>query len=222
MKQTRSCRSGAGASCDIEQSLDLFIYRPMSDSTPSANRRARGIYGLLPRMALLTALALLVFATVATAADRPAYKLGTGDKLRVTVYNEKNLSGDYEVSDRGSIAMPLIGQVDVAGLTVSDAEMLITSKYGEKYLVNPRIGIEVLNYRPFFILGEVKNPGGYPYVSGMSVLNAVSLAGGFTPRADERDIVVKHAADSTGREQQVTEDTPVLPGDILRVNKRMF
>lgn len=194
----------------------------MWDSTPSAKWRGRGICRHLPRLALATAILFLFYASTAGAVERPAYKLGTGDKLRVTVYNEKSLSGDYEVSDQGSIAMPLIGQVDVAGMSVDDAEALITKKYGDRYLVNPRISIEVLNYRPFFILGEVKNPGSYPYVSGMNVLNAVSLAGGFTPRADESDIVVKRTSDPSGREQQVTEDTPVLPGDILRVRKRMF
>lgn len=171
---------------------------------------------------LLAAAAMLhLLCTAAGAIERPAYRLGTGDRLRVTVYNEKSLSGDYEVSDQGVIAMPLIGPVNVATLTVSQAEALLTDKYN-KYLVNPRVGIEVLNYRPFFILGEVKKPGSYPYVSGMSVLSAVVLAGGFTPRADEHDISIKRASDPAAKEEKVGEDAPVLPGDILRVHQRLF
>jgi polysaccharide biosynthesis/export protein VpsN len=155
------------------------------------------------------------------AAEAPAYKLGSGDKLRVTVFNEKSLSGDYEVSDQGMLAMPLIGPVSVGNLTIREAEALLTNKF-DKYLVNPRVGIEVLNYRPFFILGEVNKPGSYPYVSGMSVLSAVVLAGGFTPRADEHDISIKHASDRDAKAQKVDENAPVLPGDILRVNQRLF
>jgi protein involved in polysaccharide export with SLBB domain len=150
-----------------------------------------------------------------------AYRLGSGDKLRVTVYNEKSLSGDYEVSDQGVLAMPLIGSVTVGNLTTHDAEALLTEKLA-KYLVDPHVGIEVLNYRPFFILGEVQKPGSYPYVSGMTVLNAVSLGGGFTPRADEHDITIKHASDPDTAAQKVDEDATVSPGDILRVHERIF
>ena len=163
---------------------------------------------------------LLLCARLGLAAE-PAYKLGPGDKLRVTVFNEKSLSGDYEVSDQGMLAMPLIGPVNVGTMTIRDAEALVTSRF-DKYLINPRVGIEVLNYRPFFILGEVNKPGSYPYVSGMSVLSAVVLAGGFTPRADEHDISIKHPNDPAAKPQKVDENAPVLPGDILRVNQRLF
>jgi protein involved in polysaccharide export with SLBB domain len=152
---------------------------------------------------------------------KPAYRLGSGDRLRVTVYNEKSLSGDYEVSDQGVLAMPLIGSVNVGNLTTRDAEALLTDKLA-KYLVTPHVGIEVLNYRPFFILGEVQKPGSYPYVSGLTVLNAVSLGGGFTPRADEHDITIKHASDPDAAAQKVNESAPVAPGDILRVHERVF
>jgi len=150
------------------------------------------------------------------------YRLGSGDKLRVTVYNEKDLSGDFEVNDQGLVALPLIGPVKVGGLTISEAQDLITQKYGKDYLVNPRVTVEVLNYRPFFILGEVKNPGSYPYVSGMTVLNAVALAGGYTPRANRNNITVKRAANPQGNEVEVQEDSAVLPGDVIRIHERFF
>lgn len=156
------------------------------------------------------------------AAESDAYKLGPGDKVRVTVFNEKDLSGDFDVSDQGFVALPLIGQVKVAGRTISEVEAIVTQKYGKDYLVDPHVTVEVLNYRPFFILGEVQKPGSYPYVSGMTVINAVALAGGYTPRANKDRIVIKHGNDPNATEQRAQEDSPVLPGDIIRVPERFF
>jgi protein involved in polysaccharide export with SLBB domain len=182
-----------------------------------------GRWSRIFRLVLITlAVVLAVTAGRAGAADTPAYKLGPGDKVRVTVFNEKDLSGDFDVNDQGEIALPLIGQVKVAGRTISDVEGLITQRYGKDYLVDPRVNVEVLNYRPFFILGEVKTPGSYPYVSGMTVINAVALAGGYTNRANKGRIYIKHGNDPQAKEQQAEEDSPVLPGDIIRVPERFF
>jgi polysaccharide export outer membrane protein len=153
---------------------------------------------------------------------RPAYRLGAGDKLRVTVFNETDLSGDFDVNDQGEIGLPLIGQVPVAGKTLGEAQELVTEKYGAKYLVNPRVSIDVLNYRPFFIIGEVKSPGSYAYQAGMTVLNAVALAGGYTPRAVKGTVTVKHANAATADEKEESEDSVVLPGDVIRVKERFF
>jgi protein involved in polysaccharide export with SLBB domain len=156
------------------------------------------------------------------AAQGAAYKLGPGDKVRVTVFNEKDLSGDFDVNDQGQIALPLIGPVQVAGHTISDVEGLITQRYGKDYLVDPHVNVEVLNYRPFFILGEVSKPGSYPYVNGMTVVNAVALAGGYTPRADKGGIYIEHGNDEKGQEHRAQESTPVLPGDVIHVPERFF
>jgi len=164
----------------------------------------------------------LVLSAPAFAANEAAYRLGSGDKVRVTVFNEKDLSGEYDVNDQGLVALPLIGQVRVGGLTIADAQQVITDHYGKNYLVNPRVTVEVLNYRPFFILGEVKSPGSYPYVNGMTVVNAIALAGGYTPRANKGRVSIKHATDATGREETAQEDAPVLPGDVIRVPERFF
>jgi polysaccharide export outer membrane protein len=166
-------------------------------------------------------MAYLLHANFAQTAD-VAYKLGSGDKIHVTVYNEQDLSGDYEVGDQGGLALPLIGQVLIGGKTTSEAEALIAAKYGANYLVNPRVSIQVLNYRPFFILGEVKNPGSYPYQSGMTIINAVALAGGYTPRANKSGIKIKHTNDPSAPEQSIDENGPVLPGDVVRVGERFF
>lgn len=184
-----------------------------------------GVPEFLRRAQLLLIAAFLVACIgvrPAEAEDAPAYKLGPGDKVRVTVFNEKDLSGDFDVSDQGLIALPLIGQVKVVGRTISDVEGLIAQRYGKDYLVDPRVNVEVLNYRPFFIIGEVKTPGSYAYQSGMTVINAVALAGGYTPRANKDRLYIKHANNPQAGEQQVQEDSVVLPGDIIRVPERFF
>jgi protein involved in polysaccharide export with SLBB domain len=176
----------------------------------------------LSRIFLAFLLFWMVLPSREAVGETAAYRLGTGDKVRVTVFNEKDLSGDFDVNDQGLIALPLIGQVQVGGLTLSQAQDLITHRFGKDYLVNPRVNVEVLNYRPFFILGEVKNPGGYPFVNGMTVVNAVALAGGYTPRANRNHIVIKRAANPGAGEQEVQEDGAALPGDIIRVPERFF
>jgi protein involved in polysaccharide export with SLBB domain len=150
------------------------------------------------------------------------YRLGTGDKLRVTVFDEKDLSGEFEVNAGGVIAMPLIGEVKARGLSLAELEQAITKKLLDGYLKSPRVNIEVLNYRPFYILGEVKNPGSYPFVSGMTVLNAVALAGGYTYRANKDRIYIQRPGEPDKDAIAVKENTPVLPGDILRVEERFF
>jgi polysaccharide export outer membrane protein len=161
------------------------------------------------------------FVPAAQAQTASAYTLGVGDKVHVTVFNEPDLTGDFDINDQGFVSLPLIGQVHVSGMTPSQAQETITQKYGN-YLVNPRVNVDVMNYRPFFILGEVARPGSYPYVNGMTVLNAVVLAGGYTPRGDRNDIVVKHADSPSVQEQKIGENDRVLPGDIIRVTQKLF
>lgn len=151
----------------------------------------------------------------------PAYTLDSGDRLRVVVFRHEDLSGEFEVDGGGAFAMPLIGQVDAAGLTTQQLQERIAERLRDGYLVDPQISIEVLNYRPFFILGEVNQPGQYPYASGMSVINAVAMAGGFTFRAREDSISVQRGG-SGAPQVVVTPDTPILPGDIVRVPERFF
>lgn len=171
---------------------------------------------------VLAAIAFLVTSAFPAVADDAAYKLGPGDKVRVTIYNEQDLSGDFDISGQGDIALPLIGQVHVADRAIAEAEDLIAQKYGKDYLVNPKVNVEVLNYRPFFILGEVKNPGSFPFAHGMTVINAVALAGGYTNRANRDRIYIKRANNPKAGEQEANEGTTVLPGDVIRVAERYF
>lgn len=150
------------------------------------------------------------------------YILGVGDRFRMTVYGEDDLSGEYEVGSTGMAALPLIGNVQAAGLTVRNFEEAVRSKLAEGYLRDPRVSVQVSNYRPFFILGEVSKPGGYPYVNGMTVLNAVALAGGYTYRADKKGITIMHANDPSKTEHPVGEEGIVQPGDVIRVPERFF
>jgi protein involved in polysaccharide export with SLBB domain len=151
-----------------------------------------------------------------------AYTLGSGDRLRVTVFGEQDLSGEFEVNNTGKIAMPLIGEVNVGGMTVAQVSASIAEKLSNGYLKDPKVNIDVMNYRPFFILGEVMKPGSYPYVSGLTVVNAVAVAGGYTYRADKNDVTVVRAGDASKREQKIDETAMVYPGDVVRVPERFF
>jgi polysaccharide export outer membrane protein len=154
--------------------------------------------------------------------DISSYKLGPGDALRVTVFRHDDLSGEFTLDGEGYFAMPLVGEILGGGRTARqlEDEVEIALKSGG-YLVDPQVSIEVLNYRPFYIIGEVNNPGSFEYVNGMTVINAVALAGGFTYRADQDDVVISRGG-SSGPALQAAPDTKVLPGDIIEVQERFF
>ena len=117
--------------------------------------------------------------------------------------------------------MPLIGEVSSQGLTLRQLEAAIIDKLKPNYLKNPRVSAEVINYRPFYIIGEVKNPGTYPYVSGMRVVNAIAIAGGFTYRARKKEMLITRAR-GNGKPERVRPGTHVLPGDVVAVPERYF
>lgn len=150
------------------------------------------------------------------------YQLGSGDQIKVTVYGEEDLSGEFELDGTGTISLPLIGSVTIGGKILIDAQGLIAEQLSDGFLINPRVSIEVLNYRPFYILGEVKAPGSYPYVSGMTVLNAIALASGFTYRASESKIDVTRRIEGEEQKIRIKLTEAVLPGDIIRVQERLF
>jgi polysaccharide export outer membrane protein len=156
------------------------------------------------------------------AAPSAAYVLGVGDRIKLTVYGEEDLSGEYEIGSAGVVALPLIGDIPAANKDVRSFEQAVRAKLNEGYLRDPRVSVQVVNYRPFFILGEVSKPGSYPYVNGMNVLNAVALAGGYTYRADRSGVTVVHANDASKKEYAAPEESAVAPGDILRVPERFF
>jgi polysaccharide export outer membrane protein len=150
------------------------------------------------------------------------YRLDAGDKLRIIVFGEDNLTGEFTVSGTGEVAFPLIGLVPAGGRTVAELTNTIREKLTNGYLRDPRVSAEVLNYRPFFILGEVGKPGEYQYRNGLTIMNAVATAGGFTYRANQRKIMVRRAGASGEQEVELRADTPVSPGDTIRVKERFF
>ncbi len=150
------------------------------------------------------------------------YKLGSGDLIKITVFNQVELSGEYTISGSGQVALPLIGDVNAKDLTVKQVELAIANKLKPDYLLNPKVNVQVLNYRPFYILGEVKDPQSYPYVDGMTYLNAAAIAGGFTYRAKEDHVMVIRSKDPQKREIRLNMDDKVMPGDVIRVEERFF
>ncbi|NQV56655.1 MAG: polysaccharide export protein [Rhodospirillales bacterium] len=173
---------------------------------------------------LIALLALLIqFSTVTALVGAEAlYTLGSGDKLKITVYGQKELSGEFEVNGVGVVSMPLIGDVAVNGQTQKQAEDNIIRLLEDGYLKHPKVSIEVQNYRPFYIIGEVKKPGNYPYVNGMTILNAVAIASGFTYRANEKQILIIRGNDPDKTQQPTTPAARVLPGDIIKIQERFF
>ncbi len=195
----------------------------MLDQVP-LNNPPRRVRMTVVAAALIASILLIVSnADIAFAAGyQPGYTLGPGDKLRVTVFEEEDLSGEFEVDGSGQVSMPLIGGVRVGGLTLRQAGQQIETKLRDGFLTRPRVSIDVLNYRPFYILGEVNSPGNYPFVNGMTVLNAVAMAAGFTYRANKDKILIIRANDPSQREQKAAPETIVLPGDIIRIKERFW
>jgi len=176
---------------------------------------------------LLGAMGLILAGTLA-AADNPApdlskqYLLGPGDRVRIVVFGHEDLSGEFSLSADGTVSFPLVGAVPGAGKTPDALEAAIASALTPQYLLNPRVSVEVLSYRPFFILGEVKAPGSYPYIAGLNARSAIALAGGYTYRGKQSHVFITHAGAAKDSRQKVSPDTPVLPGDIIEVPERFF
>ncbi len=150
------------------------------------------------------------------------YKLGSGDEVKVTVFGEADLSGAFVVDGQGTISMALIGAVPVAERTLEDVSRLIESKYRDGWLREPKVTAELTKGRPYYILGEVNRPGEYPFVSGLTVMNAIASAGDFTYRADKNRILIKSSDSPNEREVDLTPTTAVRPGDTIRIRERFF
>lgn len=151
-----------------------------------------------------------------------SYRLGAGDKLQIDVFNQAELSGEYTLDGDGRFSMHLIGKVEAAGLTVTELETLLIGSLKPDYLVNPRVSVQVQNYRPYYLIGEVLGTGPFAYVDGMTYMTAVAIAGGFTYRAKKNHVYVIRAADTQREELKLDINEKVLPGDIIRVAERMF
>ena len=151
------------------------------------------------------------------------YRLAPGDRVRVIVLSDPELSSEYEVDSAGMISVRMAGRLQVVGMTTTEVEELLRNRYRADNLLRvARLSVDLVARRPFYVLGEVGKPGSFPYVSGINVAQAIAIAGGFTRRASRTRMTVQRFNQTRGMEETVTEDTPVGPGDILRVPERWF
>lgn len=151
------------------------------------------------------------------------YRVAPGDRLRVVVLSDAELSGEYEVDSVGMIAPRMAGRVAVLGMSTAEIETMLADRYRSGgYLRTPRLSVDLVSRRPFYILGEVSRPGSFPYVSGINVVQAVAIAGGYTRRAAKTRVTIQRFNATLGQEETVNEDTPVGPGDVIRVPERWF
>lgn len=179
-------------------------------------------------IALIASIALAACASTGVISERPLdgqdapYRLDSGDRLRVIVFGQEDLSGEYAVDGAGQISIPLIPAVPARGLTTDELEQSIVSVLSQTLLRDPSVSVEVLSFRPFFILGEVTNAGQYPFVAGMTVKTAVAIAGGYTHRANERHARITRNLGDRIVEIAVDTNTAVQPGDTILIRERYF
>lgn len=159
--------------------------------------------------------------TIVNPAD--GYLLEAGNMVRVTVFNQDNLSGDVTVDPTGNITLPLVGNVRASGVTANElARRIQQTLINSNLLQSPNVSVEVQTFRPFYVLGEVRQPGEFPYTVGMTVLSAIARAGGYDYRALENDVILVRSNKGKQEEFRADELTPILPGDIIRVRERRF
>ena len=159
----------------------------------------------------------------AAMAQSDTYLLSPGDKLKVTVFNEPDLTGEFQIDQSGNIAFPLVGTIAAAGFSVTEFQNQLLRRLRNGYVRNARVSIEVASYRPFNVFGEVKNAGQYPYRPGLTVQDAIAMAGGFTYRANSRTAYVRRANANTETAVQLSGPrVSILPGDDVRIAERYF
>lgn len=149
------------------------------------------------------------------------FRLASGDKIHITVFGEDNISGDYEVDTEGFVSVPLAGMVKAGGLRKIELEKEISEKL-TGLLRNPRVTIAIVNFRPFYILGEVEKPGEYQFKSGLNVLSAMAIAGGATYRASKGRVLIQRGGVGDFKEYPMSPAIKVYPGDLIRVPERFF
>ena len=160
--------------------------------------------------------------TLAITPEEAVYRLGSGDQLKITVYGEERLTGVYPVNGEGKISFPLVEEIGAAGLSISEFEAKLTQTLGNGFLNNPNVVVEVTNYRPYYILGEVGKPGEYSYVDGLTIFSAVARAGGFSYRASQKKVFIRHKKEKDEKLYRIDGGTPVQPGDTIRIPERVF
>lgn len=150
------------------------------------------------------------------------YRIGAGDTLRLTVFREESLSGEFQVGESGAINLPLVGDIQAGGKTIPEFRTDLTALLGQEFVRDPNVTVAVVSYRPVYVLGEVTNPGQYDYAENMTVFALVARAGGFTYRADQTIAMIRHESEPEERAYELTSGGAVLPGDTVRFVARYF
>jgi polysaccharide export outer membrane protein len=191
----------------------------------SVNKIVRSLLGAFLATAL-PAISVAQTATPPVTSGAPTiesgYKLGAADKVRIIVFNEEMLSGEFSVNDAGVLSLPLIGEVQALDRTPAEVVKDIEARLADGYLRDPHVSMDVLTYRPFYILGEVAKPGTYPYSNGLTVMSAVATAEGYTYRASKRKVMIRRAGETEERAYNLTPDLKINPGDTVRIVERYF
>lgn len=199
------------AACDVDKTPIVPEQQPSGDGvnslSPTNTPGARGVSGN----------------GGGGGARDPDYRLGPNDRIRITVFGQPTLTGEYTLDGNGVLAFPLIGNVESSGMTTSQLQQTIASRLDPDYLRNPSVSAEVITRRPFYVVGEVKKPGNFPYVTDMNVLQAVAMAGGYTYRARQNRPLIKRL-DASGRMVAVEArpETKIQPGDTVEIKERLF
>ena len=150
-----------------------------------------------------------------------ARNLQAGEKIKITVYGEDALTGEYDISPSGYVSMPLVGMVKAVGHTPAEFGQILEGRY-RGFLQEPHVNVAIITFKPFYVLGEVLTPGEYPYRSDLTVHSAAAMAGGFTYRASRSIVLIRHSGDDVWREYPLTEAVPIAPGDVIRIPERYF
>ena len=181
-------------------------------------------FSALARLVGAFAFALTAATTALAQSDAISnYRLGSGDVISIQVLGEEDLRRDkIRLSDAATISYPILGEIKLFGKTVAELETLIRDGLKGRYLVNPQVTVAIVEYRSFFINGEVVRPGGYAYIPGLTVRKAISLAGGFKERASKEKIFVIRDNDRSQTSKRVSQDETVHPGDIITVEESFF
>lgn len=159
-------------------------------------------------------------ALAASATAAPRFQ--GGEKIKITVYNEPSLTGDYDVDPNGMVSLPLAGTVKAVGLTQAQLEKELAQKFRSEYLRNPKVTVTILQFRPIYIVGEVERQGEYPFKPGLNVLTAMAAAGGGTYRSSRSHVLIQHFGESGMKEYPQQASTMILPGDLIKVPERYF
>ena len=157
-----------------------------------------------------------------SASSAESYILGPNDRIRLKVYGESDITGEYEINNTGQVSIPLAGHIKAAGATTRQLEKAIASALANGIVRDPRVNVEIAQYRPYYILGEVKKSGEYPYRHGLTVLDAVASAGGFTYRANENKVLLRRSGAGAEETYPLDAPVPVYPGDNIRIPERYF